>query len=121
MNLEQLCSAIGISKIKTADPFDLSYFESVLKECLAYNEPSVIIAKRPCFLLKDYKPKIKLVSINNEKCVKCGMCFKFGCPAIEKDPESGKTLINKTLCVHCGLCAKVCKPQAIIQAKEEAN
>jgi indolepyruvate ferredoxin oxidoreductase alpha subunit len=90
----------------------------VLKEALQDEEPAVIIARRPCFLIKDYKPEIKLVSINRDKCVKCGMCWKLGCPAIEVSPEDGKTMINSTLCVHCGLCANVCRPDAITQKED---
>ena len=121
VNLEALCSALGVEVVKSVDPFDLATLENTIKECLQDERPTVIITKRPCFLLKDYKPAIKLVSINSEKCVKCGMCFKLGCPAIEKNPKTGKTVINTALCVHCGLCAKVCKPQAITQANEEVK
>lgn len=118
VNLELVCKAIGVDNVHTVDPFDLKKVESTLKEALADPEPSVIIAQRPCFLLKDYKPEIKLVSINRDKCVKCGMCWKLGCPAIEVSPEDGKTVINTTLCVHCGLCAQVCRPGAITQEGE---
>ena len=47
--------------------------------------------------------------------------MKLGCPALEINPEDGKTVINYALCVHCGLCAKVCRPGAITQATEEAK
>lgn len=120
LNIEAVCKACGIDNVHTVDPFDLKTLESTLKEALADEEPAVIIARRPCFLLKDYKPKVYPVSIDRDKCVKCGMCWKLGCPAIEKSMEDGKTIINPTLCVHCGLCATVCRPGAITQAKEEA-
>ena len=115
LDLEKVCKAIGVENVHTVDPFDLKKVESTIKEALADPEPSVIIAKRPCFLLKDYKPEIKLVSIDRDKCVKCGVCWKLGCPAIEVSQEDGKTIINSTLCVHCGLCAAVCRPGAITQ------
>jgi indolepyruvate ferredoxin oxidoreductase alpha subunit len=118
LNIEAMCKATGITNVHTVDPFDLKRVESVLKEALQDEEPAVIIARRPCFLIKDYKPEIKLVSINRDKCVKCGMCWKLGCPAIEVSPEDGKTMINSTLCVHCGLCANVCRPDAITQKED---
>lgn len=120
LNIEAMCRACGISNVHTVDPFDLKLLESTLKEALNDSEPSVIVTRRPCFLLKDYKPRVRLVSINRDKCVKCGMCWKLGCPAIEVNPDDGKTVINSALCVHCGLCAAVCRPGAITQAKEEA-
>lgn len=120
LNIEAMCRAIGVTNVHTVDPFDLKLLENTLKEALNDAEPSVIVTRRPCFLLKDYKPKVQLVSINRVKCVKCGMCWKLGCPAIEVSQEDGKTVINGALCVHCGLCAAVCRPGAITQAKEEA-
>jgi len=120
LDFAAMCRACGISNVHTVDPFDLKLLESTLKEALNDSEPSVIITRRPCFLLKNYKPRVRLVSINRDKCVKCGMCWKLGCPAIEVNPDDGKTVINSALCVHCGLCAAVCRPGAITQAKEEA-
>jgi indolepyruvate ferredoxin oxidoreductase alpha subunit len=117
LDIEAVCKACGVTNVHTVDPFDLKTVESTLKTALADEEPSVIIARRPCFLLKGYKPEIKLVSINRDKCVKCGICWKLGCPAIEVSEEDGKTIINSTLCVHCGLCAAVCRPGAITQEK----
>ncbi|GAB4271221.1 MAG: indolepyruvate ferredoxin oxidoreductase subunit alpha [Candidatus Rifleibacteriota bacterium] len=119
LDIEAVCKACGVTNVHTVDPFDLNKVESALKEALQDPEPSVIIARRPCFLLKDYKPKVKLVTLNRDKCVKCGICWKLGCPAIEVNPDDGKTVINTTLCVHCGLCAAVCKPGAITQEKGE--
>ncbi|NCB46262.1 indolepyruvate ferredoxin oxidoreductase subunit alpha [bacterium] len=121
LNIENLCKALGFDNVHVVDPFDLVTVESTLKTALKDEQPSVIITKRPCILLKDYKPKVRLVSINRDKCVKCGMCQKLGCPAIEVNPEDGKTVINQALCVHCGLCAKVCRPGAITQAEEEVK
>ncbi len=120
VDIEKICLACGVTNVHTVDPFDLPTVEKTLKEALNDPEPSVIIARRPCFLLKDYKPKVNLVSINREKCVKCSMCWKLGCPAIEVSPEDGKTIINPTLCVHCGLCAAVCRPGAITQTGKES-
>jgi indolepyruvate ferredoxin oxidoreductase alpha subunit len=121
LNIANVCTALGVENVKTVDPFDLATLETTLKEALKDEQPSVVITERPCILLKDYKPKVRLVSINRDKCVKCGMCWKLGCPAIEVSPEDGKTVINSALCVHCGLCATVCRPGAITQAKEEAK
>ncbi len=116
LDLVKVCQAAGVKQVRTVDPFDLAALEAGLKESLAANEPTVIVTKRPCILLKGYKPEKHVVSIDRAKCVKCGMCWKLGCPAIERDPADGKTVLNATLCVHCGLCAKVCRPKAITQA-----
>ncbi|MBP5470369.1 MAG: indolepyruvate ferredoxin oxidoreductase subunit alpha [Candidatus Riflebacteria bacterium] len=121
VNLEAVCKALGVDHVYSVDPFDLKGLEETIKTALEDPNPSVVITKRPCFLLRSYKPKTYKVSINRDKCVKCGMCMKLGCPALEINPEDGKTVINYALCVHCGLCAKVCRPAAITQATEEAK
>ncbi|NLI76964.1 MAG: indolepyruvate ferredoxin oxidoreductase subunit alpha [Candidatus Riflebacteria bacterium] len=117
LDLVRICEAAGVKRVRVVDPFDLKALETELKECLAAPEPTVIITKRPCFLLKGYKPEKHVVSIDRARCVKCGQCWKVGCPAIERDPTDGKTVINATLCVHCGVCASVCRPGAITQDK----
>lgn len=109
VDLVQLCHAVGVDRVVVADPFDVEKFEKIVKEEIAADEPSVIIAQRPCALLKKagYTGKY----IINDKCKNCKMCMKLGCPAIsmtEHGPE-----IDETLCVGCGLCPNVCKFGAI--------
>ncbi len=110
VNLEKLCEAVGIKRVTVADPFDLAGFEKILKEELAADEPSVIISRRPCALLKEVKFPGP-VSINPDKCVNCKMCMKLGCPAISL--KDGRPSIDQTVCNGCGLCKNVCKPNAI--------
>ncbi len=113
--LEDLCAAVGIGRIAVVDPFDLSTLERVLKEELAAEEPSVIIARRPCVLLKYVKHGEPLI-MNADKCKKCRQCLKLGCPAIA---DAGNTIhINPSLCNGCGLCVEVCKFNAIEKAGE---
>ena len=110
VNLEKLCEAIGINRVRVEDPFDLVGFEKAVKEELAADEPSVIISRRPCALLKDVKFPGP-IAIDPAKCVNCKMCMKIGCPSIVL--KDGKPTIDSTLCNGCGLCTKVCKPGAI--------
>ncbi|MBF0499024.1 MAG: indolepyruvate ferredoxin oxidoreductase subunit alpha [Candidatus Riflebacteria bacterium] len=113
IDLTALCRAAGVDHVVDADPFDLQGLEAAIKGALAKAEPTVIITRRPCYLLKDYKPEKSPIQLDRAKCVKCGQCWKLGCPAIERSQADGKTVINATLCVECGLCAKVCRPGAI--------
>ena len=110
VDLELLGKAVGIDRVSIIDPFDLKQCEKVLKEELASDEPSLVIVQRPCALLKSVKFPGP-IKINNEKCKKCKMCMKLGCPAIV---DRGDYLeIDKTLCVGCGLCKNVCSFGAI--------
>ena len=105
VNLEALCKSIGINSVRVVDPYNLDECEKAVKEELAKNEPSVIISRRPCVLLKYVKPK-KPLSVNKDKCRGCKRCMKFGCPAISF--RDGNAVIDKTLCIGCGVCAGLC-------------
>lgn len=113
VDLEKLCQAIGIERVRICDPFDLSEFEKVVREEIAAEEPSVIIAQRPCALLK-YVKHGKPLTINSDKCTTCRMCMRLGCPAIVD--KGGHIEINSALCVGCNLCTKVCRFNAIEKA-----
>lgn len=109
VDLVKLAEAVGVDRVKVVDPFDLDLLEKVVKEEVAADEPSVIIAQRPCALLK--KAGYSGTFVINDKCKNCKMCMKLGCPAISITENGPK--INDTLCVGCGLCPNVCKFGAI--------
>ena len=112
VDLEALCKAIGINRVRVVDPQEIDVVEKVVKEELEADEPSVIIARRPCIMIKKaiINPPYK---IDPEKCKKCKMCMKIGCPSLSVDPENGTVRVDATLCVGCGLCKKLCKFGAI--------
>ena len=110
--LEDLCRAVGIRRVRVADPYHLAEMEQAITEELAVNEPSVIISRRPCALLKHVKHNAPL-AIDAEKCRSCKMCLKLGCPAISM--KNGKACIDHTQCVGCGICKELCKFDAIGQ------
>ncbi len=106
IDLETLCHAVGIKRVRVIDPYDLKQCDEVIKEELSVNEPSVIISRRPCALLKYVKHKAPL-QVDTDKCVGCKACMKIGCPAISM--EGGKAKIDATQCVGCGVCQQLCK------------
>lgn len=105
IDLEALCHAVGIRRVQVVDPYDLKECDRVLKEELVAEEPSVIISRRPCVLLKYVKAKPAL-RVNPDTCKSCKKCMKFGCPAISMHENKAK--IDPTLCVGCGVCQQVC-------------
>ena len=111
VNLEELCRAVGISRVRVVDPYKLEETEKAILEELEADAPSVIISRRPCALLKYVKhnPPLK---VDQDKCKGCKMCLKLGCPAISV--ENGKAVINHTQCVGCGICSELCKFDSIV-------
>ena len=114
VDLIALCKAVGIDRVTVCDPFDIKRFEEVVKEEVNAEEPSVIIAQRPCALLKTvkYSGTCKIT----DKCKNCKMCMKLGCPAITL--KDGKVVIDATQCNGCGLCINVC-PFGAIEKEEK--
>lgn len=110
IDLEALCRAMGFERVRVVDPYNLAQCDEVLKEELAAKEPSVIISRRPCALLKYVKHK-KPLKVNIEKCVGCKSCMRIGCPALSV--KNGKAAIDVTLCVGCGVCQQMCKFDAL--------
>ncbi len=110
IDLEALCHALGINRVRVVDPYDLKATEEAVMEEISANEPSVIISRRPCALLKYVKSKPAL-KVDEEKCRGCKMCMKIGCPAISM--KDGKAKIDATLCVGCELCNQLCSCDAI--------
>ena len=115
IDIPALCRAIGVKNVIEVNAFDIAELEKVVKEEVAKDEVSVIITKTPCVLLS--KAKKPLYIAHEDKCKKCGMCMKPGCPAMTKNTD-GTIHIDDTMCTGCGLCETLCKFGAIELAKE---
>ena len=114
VDLEALCHAVGIQRVRVCDPYDLKSVDQALKEELAADGPSVIISRRPCALLKYVKAKPPL-RVDTERCIGCKACMGIGCPAISM--RGGRAAIDQTQCVGCGVCTGLC-PKSAICAQE---
>ena len=110
IDLESLCRAVGIRRVRVVDPYDMAACQAAIEEELSAKEPSVIISRRPCALLKYVKHPGPICS-DPEKCKGCKACMNIGCPAISM--ENGKAKIDATLCVGCGVCKQLCKFDAL--------
>ena len=115
IDLSVLCKSIGVPNVIVVDAFNVPELEKVIKESVKSDELTVIIAKAPCALLKGQKFPF-VCKIDQEKCKKCGMCLKIGCPAISKDKQ-GNLNIDPTACNGCGLCLNYCKFGAIAKVE----
>ncbi len=111
VNLVQFCKAIGIEHVVEVNAFDTAELERIIKEETARDDVSVIITKSPCVLLKgNVFPDVCIP--DSDKCKKCGMCLRPGCPALTKNAD-GTIAIDATMCNGCGLCMQLCKFDAI--------
>ncbi len=112
VDLEALARAVGYRRVAVVDPYDVAATRKAVIEELSAEEPSLIIARRPCALLKNVKhaPALK---VDREKCVGCKACLNVGCPALSQKDK--KAAIDPMQCTGCGICAYACKPGAIVK------
>ena len=115
IDLESLCRAVGIKRVRVVDPYDLAECDGAVREELAAPGPSVIISRRPCALLK-YVKHPGPIAADPDRCVGCKSCMRIGCPAISV--SGGKAVIDNTLCTGCGVCAQLCRFDALSGKKE---
>ena len=106
IDLEALCRAMGFERVRVVDPYNLSECDSVIREELNVDAPSVIISRRPCALLKYVKHKAPL-KVNPDKCVGCRACMQIACPSISFREK--KAVVDATQCVGCGVCSQLCR------------
>ncbi|MBQ7705095.1 MAG: indolepyruvate ferredoxin oxidoreductase subunit alpha [Selenomonadaceae bacterium] len=116
INLEALVKAMGINRVRIVDPYNLKECDAAIKEELAAPEPSVIISRRPCALLKYVKHNPPLY-VDSEKCIGCKSCMKIGCPAISM--KDGKATVDATQCVGCNVCSQLCPKKAFASTEEK--
>ncbi len=115
IDLETLCRAIGINDVTVVDPYDLEETTKAVKLSRTKKEPSVIISRRPCVLLKSVKidPPIH---VDSEKCIGCKKCMQIGCPAISMVDK--KATIDVTLCTGCDVCTQLCNFEAMCKSSK---
>ncbi|WP_041274702.1 indolepyruvate ferredoxin oxidoreductase subunit alpha [Desulforamulus reducens] len=116
VDLEAIARAVGVKRVRTVDPMQLSEIDRAVKEEVAAAEPSVIIVRRPCALLKNNKTP-EPIEVDETLCINCGMCMKLGCPAISR--QEGKVAISTIQCRGCGLCVQLCQKGALKKRGEQ--
>ena len=115
IDLEALAHAIGIRRVVTVDPFDIEGTRRAVEQELAVEEPSLVISRRPCALLKEVKHKPAL-TVDPDACTGCKASLQVGCPALSHASTGGgktRAVIDPTQCVGCGVCASACRFGAI--------
>ena len=105
VDLEALCRAVGFNRVRVVDPYQLDEVDRVIREELDAEEPSIIISRRPCVMIKGVQHNPPM-TVDADKCKGCKACMKIGCPAISVTDKKAK--IDPTLCIGCKVCSQMC-------------
>lgn len=116
LDIGEILKAIGYKTVRTVDPCDLMKMNEVIDEAINSTEPFAIVTKRPCVLIKNLTPFKTKCMVNQNRCTKCKMCLKVGCPAVFF--KEGQCTIDQSSCVGCDVCLQVCKFEAIEKVGE---
>ncbi|MEG2183930.1 MAG: indolepyruvate ferredoxin oxidoreductase subunit alpha [Cloacibacillus sp.] len=115
VDLKALCVACGVKEenIRLIDPYDLAATKEAIKAGHDASEPFVIITTSPCALIKEViKKRAKMkCRVDEDKCVKCKLCLKAGCPAVNF--RDGRVYIDRASCNGCTICMQICPKKAI--------
>ncbi len=113
LDLEALCRAAGVQKVEVVDTWQRKEIVRALHAALAYEGPSVLIARGPCQQLPEMKQRhLAPFHVDETLCTQCDACFKVWCPAIKRN-EQGYPFIVAEDCTACTVCAQVCPTDAI--------
>ncbi len=115
LNLPAILEAIGVDHVHVIDAYDMKAVRSALKEATSNDGLDVLVVQGPCVLLD--KKREKVVYEVSADCSGCGVCNTIGCPAIARDPETGKSFIDADLCIGCDQCRQYCNFDAIEPVK----
>lgn len=109
IDIAKLSEAIGVKRVRIVDSFNLKEVENAVDEAMNTDDTMVIVAKGPCALIPP-RPQGEC-RIDQDKCKKCGLCLRIGCPAISK--KDGIFSIDPDQCTGCTVCMQVCPFDAI--------
>ncbi len=117
--VRRVLEGLGVKHIFEIDTYQQAELTRMVRQALALDEFSVVIARHPCMLKftreqrrrAGYRPR--RVAIDQQKCRKIHECVeKFACPSFVRGPD-GRVDINPDLCIGDASCVQTCPAGAI--------
>jgi indolepyruvate ferredoxin oxidoreductase alpha subunit len=124
--IRRLLEGLGVERIWETDTYQQGRLIQMVKEAVAVEGFSVVIARHPCMLKftreQRRKPNYQLrrVDIDQTVCNQIHACVsQFGCPTFTIGAD-GRVTINEDLCIGDGSCIQTC-PSHAVEAPQKAE
>lgn len=119
IDIEGLVRATGVKHVSVIRPYNLKKSIAAIREAVAFDGVSVVIAKEKCTLYAKSLKQLtdKKFQVNPEKCKNHRDCIDtIACPAFTT--EGGRVRIIAEMCAGCSICAQICPENAIVPLKK---
>ena len=117
--LRSVLEGLGVRHIFEIDAYQQKELTEMVRQALALDAFSVVIARHPCMLLFARKQRRKIDFKSHHVCIDQGACVKihacvqeFGCPSFSRGEDGGVT-VNRDLCIGDGSCIQTCPAKAL--------
>ena len=124
ISVRSLLEGLGVRHISEADTYKQEELAGLIRESLAIDGFSVVIARHPCMLKFTREQKAKkgyrrgFVEIDPGRCEKIHECLeRFGCPSFRRH-DGGAVTVNRDLCIGDGSCMQTCPASAIVRSAD---
>lgn len=119
--VRRVLEGLGVRHIFETDTYKQAELTDLMRQALAVDAFSVVIARHPCMLLFTRNQRRKSgyadrhVSIDQNLCTRAHACVQdFACPSFVRAADGGVT-VNPELCIGDGSCMQTCPSKAIIR------
>ncbi|GAB4261044.1 MAG: indolepyruvate ferredoxin oxidoreductase subunit alpha [Deferrisomatales bacterium] len=117
LSIQELAAAARVRRVRKGLPYFTRRLSRVLAQAMTTPGVHVVIAEAPCAARLPRRTVIPY-RVRPERCVGPGACDpscleRTGCPALDREPATGKAVIDAARCLGCGLCAEACTRRAI--------
>ena len=117
--IRRVLEGLGVDPIFEVDTYQQNELTALVRQAVAMDGFSVVIARHPCMLKftrearKKAGYRLRQVRIDPSRCRKIHTCVaRFGCPSFTLGVD-GEVQINTDLCIGDGSCLQTCPVQAI--------
>ena len=117
--VRQVLEGLGVRHIFETDTYKQAELTEMMRQAMAVEGFSVVVARHPCMLLFTRNQRRKggyvprHVRIDQERCERIHVCVQdFACPSFTRAAD-GTVTVNPELCIGDGSCMQTCPNKAV--------